>query len=264
MYTFLTAIHVFVCVFLMLVVLLQAGRGGGIGLAFGGGGGSQSVFGSSGGATFLTKLTAICAVIFFANSLALAYMSSQSDSRRLQRIAAQKAQAKKAEEVANAKTLSDIDKQRAGADKDKAAATSPAEPSPASSEDKATPEEKPTPPPAIPGSPSLKLPMPGQQPTKPLKLIPGGKLGLGDNSGATPPKAQKTAPSPLRKKVAAPAGEASPSPSEPAAAPATPQNSPNEEPAAPRRPAAKRPPPASEEAEKPATEKPAAEKPAAE
>ena len=64
MYTFLTVLHVFVCIFLMLVVLLQAGRGGGIGLAFGGSGGSQSVFGSSGGANFLTRLTAVCAIVF--------------------------------------------------------------------------------------------------------------------------------------------------------------------------------------------------------
>jgi preprotein translocase subunit SecG len=90
-YTFLTVVHVIVCVFLMLVVLLQAGRGGGMGIAFGGSGGSQSVFGSSGGANFLTKMTAVCAFIFFANSLTLAYMSSQSDSRRLQKIAAKKA-----------------------------------------------------------------------------------------------------------------------------------------------------------------------------
>lgn len=112
MYTFLTVLHVVVCIFLMLVVLLQAGRGGGIGLAFGGSGGSQSVFGSSGGATFLTKMTAICAVIFFTNSLALAYMSSQSDSRRLQRIAEKKALTKKAEDATNAKMLTDIEKQR--------------------------------------------------------------------------------------------------------------------------------------------------------
>jgi preprotein translocase subunit SecG len=111
-YTFLTVLHVIVCVFLVLVVLLQAGRGGGIGLAFGGSGGSQSVFGSSGGATFLTKLTAICAIVFFTNSLALAYMSSQSDSRRLQKIAEKKALAKKAEDATNAKMLTDIEKQR--------------------------------------------------------------------------------------------------------------------------------------------------------
>src|SRR4029079_9633651 len=59
MNTFLTIIHILVCVFLILVVLLQAGKGGGMGIAFGGGGGSQTVFGSSGAGNFLTRLTSI-------------------------------------------------------------------------------------------------------------------------------------------------------------------------------------------------------------
>ena len=90
MYWVLIVLHVIVCAFLVLVVLLQAGKGGGMGIAFGGGG-SQTVFGSSGAGNFLTKMTAICATIFFLNSLALAYLSSQSDSSRLQRLAEQKA-----------------------------------------------------------------------------------------------------------------------------------------------------------------------------
>ena len=61
MITFLTVLHVIVCVFLILVVLLQAGKGGGMGIAFGGGGGSQTVFGSSGAGNFLTRLTSITA-----------------------------------------------------------------------------------------------------------------------------------------------------------------------------------------------------------
>jgi len=103
----------------MLVVLLQAGRGGGMGIAFGGGGGSQSVFGSSGGANFLTKMTAVCAFIFFANSMTLAYMSSQSDSRRLQKIAEKKAVAKKSEDATKAKLASALDKAREAAEKSK-------------------------------------------------------------------------------------------------------------------------------------------------
>ena len=70
MYTVLTILHIVVCTFLILVVLLQAGKGGGMGIAFGGGG-SQTVFGSSGAGNFLTKLTAICATIFFLNSVLL-------------------------------------------------------------------------------------------------------------------------------------------------------------------------------------------------
>ena len=59
MNTFLTIVHLIVCVFLILVVLLQAGKGGGMGIAFGGGGGSQTVFGSSGAGNFLTRLTSL-------------------------------------------------------------------------------------------------------------------------------------------------------------------------------------------------------------
>ena len=88
MYWVLIVLHVFVCAFLVLVVLLQAGKGGGMGIAFGGGG-SQTVFGSSGAGNFLTRMTAICATVFFLNSLGLAYLSSRSDSSRLQRLAEQ-------------------------------------------------------------------------------------------------------------------------------------------------------------------------------
>src|SRR5207237_4604471 len=61
MNTFLTIVHVFVCGFLILVVLLQAGKGGGMGIAFGGGGGSQTGFGSSGAGDFLTRLPSLTA-----------------------------------------------------------------------------------------------------------------------------------------------------------------------------------------------------------
>jgi preprotein translocase subunit SecG len=107
----------------MLVVLLQAGKGGGMGLAFGGSGGSQSVFGSSGGANLLTRATAIAAFIFFANSLALAYLSSQSDSNRMKKVAEKKANDLKAQEAAGSKMLSEIEKQRAENEKAKLAAT---------------------------------------------------------------------------------------------------------------------------------------------
>src|SRR3954467_11415830 len=99
MVTFLKVIHIAVCVFLVLVVLLQAGKGGGMGIAFGGGG-SQTVFGSSGAGDFHTPPPALCAAIFFVNSLALAFMSSQSDSHRLQKIADRKMAAKKQDDDA--------------------------------------------------------------------------------------------------------------------------------------------------------------------
>jgi preprotein translocase subunit SecG len=123
MYWALIVLHVVVCAFLILVVLLQAGKGGGMGIAFGGGG-SQTVFGSSGAGNFLTKLTAICAAIFFANSLLLAYMSSRSDSTRLQKLADRQAVSKKADESAKGKMNVDLEKARQAIEK--AAATPPA------------------------------------------------------------------------------------------------------------------------------------------
>ena len=109
MMTFLTALHVIVCVFLILVVLLQAGKGGGMGIAFGGGG-SQTVFGSSGAGNFLTRLTSITALIFLVTSLGLAHYSSQQDSRRLQKLAERQAAEKKAEADRAAKLKTDLEK----------------------------------------------------------------------------------------------------------------------------------------------------------
>src|SRR5258708_5110695 len=60
--TLLDIIHVFVCLFLMLVVLLQQGKGGGMGAAFGGGA-TQQVFGGRGAGNILTRATAICAYV---------------------------------------------------------------------------------------------------------------------------------------------------------------------------------------------------------
>jgi len=67
--------HALVCVSLVIVVLLQQGKGADIGAVFGGS--SQTLFGSSGAGNFLTKLTSGLAVIFFATSIYLAYASTR-------------------------------------------------------------------------------------------------------------------------------------------------------------------------------------------
>lgn len=69
----LIVIHVVVCLALIMIVLLQTGKGADMGAAFGGGS-SQTLFGSSGGATFLSKATTVAAIVFMLTSLALAYM----------------------------------------------------------------------------------------------------------------------------------------------------------------------------------------------
>ncbi|MCF8031696.1 MAG: preprotein translocase subunit SecG [Desulfarculaceae bacterium] len=68
-------IHLLASVVLVLVVLLQTGKGASIGAAFGGS--SQTVFGSAGAATFLSKLTTVVAVVFMLTSLGLAILGHQ-------------------------------------------------------------------------------------------------------------------------------------------------------------------------------------------
>lgn len=74
MSTVIVTIHILVCVALILIVLLQTGRGSEMGAAFGGGA-SQTLFGSSGSGTFFSKLTTGAAIIFMLTSLVLAYRS---------------------------------------------------------------------------------------------------------------------------------------------------------------------------------------------
>ena len=72
----LYVIHVLICVFLILVVLLQQGKGGGLGALSGA---TAQVFGGRGAGNFMTRLTAICATIFMVTSMSLAYLSSAGD-----------------------------------------------------------------------------------------------------------------------------------------------------------------------------------------
>ena len=77
MQNILLIIHVFASIAIIGLVLIQHGKGADAGAAFGGGGGaSGSVFGSQGSASFLTKITASLAAIFFITSLTLAYKAS--------------------------------------------------------------------------------------------------------------------------------------------------------------------------------------------
>lgn len=71
-------VFVGVCLFLILVVLLQSGKGGGLG-ALSGGGGSNTVFGGAGAGNFLSRMTAVCAALFMILSAVLAYRSSTGD-----------------------------------------------------------------------------------------------------------------------------------------------------------------------------------------
>ena len=75
----LTIVHVIICVFLVIVVLLQSGKAADLAGAFGGMG-SQTAFGPRGSATVLSKATTIAAALFMVTSLTLAIMASRAGS----------------------------------------------------------------------------------------------------------------------------------------------------------------------------------------
>jgi len=94
--TLLDILHIAVCLFLMLVVLLQQGKGGGMGAAFGGGA-TQQVFGGRGAGNLLTRATAICAGLFMLTSVSLAYFSSSGDRQLKARIVQEQRQGNSSE-----------------------------------------------------------------------------------------------------------------------------------------------------------------------
>jgi preprotein translocase subunit SecG len=78
MYTLAVSIHLIVCFLMIASILLQAGKGAEIGASFGGS--SQTVFGSRGPGTFLSKVTVGTAIIFMLSSLSLAVLSRQANT----------------------------------------------------------------------------------------------------------------------------------------------------------------------------------------
>ncbi|MCK9295915.1 MAG: preprotein translocase subunit SecG [Desulfobulbaceae bacterium] len=91
MVNILTIIHIIVCFFLVIIVLLQQGKGANMGATFGGS--SQTVFGSEGPLPLLNKVTTMAAITFMVTSIALAYISShKSTSSVMKDFDAQKTQ----------------------------------------------------------------------------------------------------------------------------------------------------------------------------
>ena len=84
MYATLIVVHVIVSVFLIAVILLQAGRGGGLADSFGGSQ-MQSLFGTK-STTVLTRMTTVCAVVFVLSCLSLAIISSHRSKSLVERV----------------------------------------------------------------------------------------------------------------------------------------------------------------------------------
>jgi preprotein translocase subunit SecG len=79
-YYAVVTLHVIVCVILVLVVLLQSGRGADLAGAFGGGA-TQTAFGSRGPASFLSKMTTVAAVVFMLTSIGLSMIVVKTERK---------------------------------------------------------------------------------------------------------------------------------------------------------------------------------------
>lgn len=81
--TLLWIANAFSSLLIIILVLMQHGKGADAGAGFSGSGSAQGVFGSAGNATFLTRLTTVCAFVFFATCLALGYVNSGNSKKGL-------------------------------------------------------------------------------------------------------------------------------------------------------------------------------------
>ena len=90
LYAIVLTVHIIVCFVLIGVILLQAGRGGG--LTDIGGGAAQSILGTR-GTTILTRATTACAVIFMLTSLSLAVLSARKGHSLMEGVRARPATA---------------------------------------------------------------------------------------------------------------------------------------------------------------------------
>ncbi len=79
MRTFLYTLHILTCLSLIVVVLIQRGKGADMGAMLGGGG-SNTVFGARGAGNFLTRLTTGAAIVFMITSLSLSYLAAQDSN----------------------------------------------------------------------------------------------------------------------------------------------------------------------------------------
>lgn len=77
MQTFVLVVHVLLAIGMIVLVLVQHGKGADAGASFGGGGGAGTVFGASGSGNFLTRLTGVLTALFFVTSITLAVFAKK-------------------------------------------------------------------------------------------------------------------------------------------------------------------------------------------
>lgn len=94
MISILAVIHLALCFLIIVLVLIQDPKGGGVGGMFGGGGGANSLFGASGATPFLAKLTRYVAVVFAASCIAMTIFIKPGSDSVLDNVAIPKAETK--------------------------------------------------------------------------------------------------------------------------------------------------------------------------
>ena len=80
MYSFVLVVHILLAILMIVLILVQHGKGADAGATFGGGG-AASVFGASGSGNFMTRLTAILTALFFVTSLTLAIFAKKQNQQ---------------------------------------------------------------------------------------------------------------------------------------------------------------------------------------
>jgi len=78
---FVVSLHIILCIAMILIILLQPGKGGDVGAAFGGGGGG-TMFGPRGPASLLSKATTGAAILFMVTSMSLAWFAQKNNKGR--------------------------------------------------------------------------------------------------------------------------------------------------------------------------------------
>ncbi len=135
-YYLLTFLHVVVCIILILVVLLQSGKGADLAGAFGGGA-TQTAFGSRGPASFLSKLTTAAAIVFMVTCLGLSLTSTKQqatsimDKTKAVQVPAKSAPAAKTQTPEPVPTPEEIKKMQEAAEAKQRAGGAQSQPSPA-------------------------------------------------------------------------------------------------------------------------------------
>ncbi len=209
MSTLITVLHIIVCLFLMLTVLLQSGKGGGMGAAFGGGN-AATVFGGSGAGSFLRNLTAGAGTIFMLTSMVLAFISSHNSADSLEKFGEQ--QATLAEQKDKAKEKAVEDAKKAGSGSGSASSTQIQLPNGSNVPLEGLPEM----PTITVGSGSATTPAPTTPATG------SGSAAPKATPPVTPPAAPKAIPTPAVVAPKAPTPTPAPAPVMPTPAPTTP------------------------------------------